>query len=76
MQILECLGQLIDDESDMHILEDVLSDDIMQISLHELKKEVDVAIVVGLYSFIEFYYVGVIQLPQDLYFPVGSLCVC
>lgn len=62
MQILQSFRQLIDDKSDMHFLEDALSDDIVEVGFHELKDKVDIFVVLCFEGLVEFYYVWVVEL--------------
>lgn len=47
MKVLKCFGELVDDELDMNVLNDVLADDVMQISLHILKDQIHISIILG-----------------------------
>lgn len=75
MQILECLGELVDDETDMDVLEDALGNDVMQVCLHELKQQINVLVIVSADGVYQFDDVGVVQLLEDLDFAVGALSV-
>lgn len=50
VQILERFGELVDDEANVHVLEYSLGDDVMQIRFHELKKQINVLIVVSAHA--------------------------
>lgn len=54
VHVLQRLGHLIDDKSDMYILQDAFRDDIVQISLHELEHQIHVFIVLGPDGVVEF----------------------
>ena len=75
VEILESLGELIDDEPDVDLLEDAFGDDIMKICLHELKDQIHIFIIVCLDGFVELDNVGVVGLPQNLDFPISPLGV-
>ena len=38
MEVLECFGELIDDESHMYVLEYSFADDVMEICFHEFEE--------------------------------------
>ena len=46
MQVLQGFCHLIDDESYVYVLEDILGNDIVQICLHKLKYQVNVLVIV------------------------------
>ena len=71
--ILQCLGYLVDHILFMFFFENVLSDDSMQVYLHEVKNYVDILLVVRLEDVAHFDYVSVLELPQVKYFSVGPL---
>ena len=54
VHVLQRLGHLIDDKSDMYILQDAFGDDIVQISLHELEHQIHVFIVLCPDSVVEY----------------------
>jgi hypothetical protein len=59
----------------MHILEDALGDDIVQIGLHEFKEQVDILVVIRPDRVVELDDVRMVQLLQDLDLAVGALGV-
>ena len=73
MQVFERFGELVEYESDVDVLEDPLSDDVVQVCLHVLKKQVDVLVVLRPNAIVQFDDIGMVQLPQDLYLSVGAL---
>lgn len=75
VEVLEGLGYLIDDIADVHILEDVFSDDVVQVGLHELEYQVDISVVLRLDGFKQPDYVRVFDLPQDLDLSISALSV-
>ena len=60
VKIFQRLSKLVDDKPYVHIFQDVLSNHVVQISFHELEKQVDVSTVLCFYSFMQLYYVGVL----------------
>lgn len=75
MEIFEPLGDLIDYVSNVNILEDALSNHVVQICLHKLEYEVNISIIVSLDGIVELYYVDVVDLPKDLDFSVCPLSI-
>ena len=75
VQVLECFGELVDDETDVHVFEDVFRDYVVEVGLHELEEEVHVFVVVCADGLCEFDDVLVVQLSKDLDFAVGALGV-
>lgn len=73
VHVLQGLGHLVDDEAYVDFFEDAFGDDVMQISLHKLEKQVDILVVIGSNGIVQFYNVGVIQLFEDLNFAIGAL---
>lgn len=76
VHVLERLCHLIDYEANMYIFQDSLGYHIMKVCLHELKNQVNIFIVIGFDGIDQFYYIGVIQLFQNLYLTVCSLGIC
>jgi hypothetical protein len=75
MQVLEGFSQLIDDKFHMDILKYALRDNVVQICFHIFKDEVNVFVVFSGDGFVQLYYIGVIELPQDFYLAIGALGV-
>lgn len=75
MEVLQCLGELIDDEPHVYVLEYSLADDVMEICFHEFEEQVDIFIVIGADSIVEFDDVGVLELLQNLDLSIGALGV-
>ena len=75
VEVLEGLGYFIDDIADVHILEDVFSDDVVQVGLHELEYQVNISVVLRLDGFKQPDYVRVLDLPQDLDLSISALSV-
>ena len=73
VQVLQRLGQLIQNKTDMHVLENPLRNDVVQIRLHKLKQKVYILVVIRPNRFVQFDYVRVVQLLQDLDLTVGAL---
>ena len=73
MQVFERFGELVKYEPDVHVPEDPLSDDVVQVCLHVLKKQVNVLVVLRANGIVQFDDIGMVQLPQDLYLSVGAL---
>lgn len=73
VQVLEGLGHLVDDEPDVDVLQDPLSDDVVQVCLHVLEQQIDVLIIIGPDGVVQLDDVWVVQLPQDLDLSVGAL---
>lgn len=64
---------MVDDIADVHVFENVLGYDVVEVGLHELENDIDIAVVLRLYGFVEFDDVRVLNLTQDLYLPIGPL---
>ena len=64
---------MVDDIADVHVFENVLGYDVVEVGLHELENDIDIAVVFRLYGFVEFDDVRVFNLTQDLYLPIGPL---
>lgn len=75
VQILQSFGNLIDDVFIVHLLENTLAYDVMQICLHILKYEIDILTIICFDGFLELDDVVVIQLLEYADFPVCALCV-
>ena len=75
MQVLERFGELVQHEPHVHVLEDPLRDDVVEIRLHVLKKQIDVLVILRANGIVELDDIGVVQLAQDLYLAVGALRV-
>jgi hypothetical protein len=75
MQVLERFGELVQYEPHVHVLEDPLRDDVVEIRLHVLKKQIDVLVILRANGIVELDDIGVVQLAQDLYLAVGALRV-
>ena len=75
VEILEGLGELVDDKADMHVFEYAFGADVVEVGLHELEEEVDVLVVVGADGLVQLDDVGVVELFQDLDFAEGALGV-
>lgn len=75
MQVLERFGELVEYEPHVHVLEDPLRDDVVQVCLHVLKKQINVLVVLRANGIVELDDIGVVQLAQDLYLAVGALRV-
>ena len=75
VEVLECLGELVDDEPDVYVFEDALRDDVVQVCLHELEQQVHVLVVVRADGVHQLYDIGVVQLLQDFDLAVGALRV-
>lgn len=71
VQILECLGDLVDDVLVVDWFENSLRNDIVKIRLHIFEDEVDVFPILSLDSFSKFDDVVMIELPQ-----YGNLAIC
>lgn len=59
----------------MHVFEDIFGNDVVQVCFHELKDQVNVFVVVCPECVVEFYYVGMFGLFEDLNLAVGALGV-
>jgi hypothetical protein len=75
MQIVNRLGDLVDDEAFVFFLEDIFSYQRVQVDVHELKDEVDVAFVLGFDDFLQGNDVGVLDLIEEHDFAVRALGV-
>jgi hypothetical protein len=73
MQIVNRLGDLIDDEALVFFLQDIFSYQRVQVNVHELKDEVDVAFVLGFDDFLQGDNVGVLDLIEKHNFAVRAL---
>lgn len=73
VQVLQGLGELVDDEPHVYVLEYALADDVVQVCLHELEEQIDILVVIGTDGVVELDDVGVLELLQDLDLPVGAL---
>ena len=75
VHVLERLGKLVDNESNVYILEYALRDDVMEIRLHELEEQVDVLVIISTDGVKELDDVGMIELLKDLDLSIGALCI-
>lgn len=75
VKVLQGLRYLVDDIADVHVLENVLGYDVVEVCLDELENDIDIAVVLRLYGFVEFDDVRVLNLSQDLNLPIGPLCI-
>ena len=64
---------MIDDEADVDIFENAFRDDVVKVSLHILKQQVHIFVVVCPNGFVQLDYVRVLELLEDFYFSVGTL---
>lgn len=75
VQIVNCLGHLIEDVLAVSLSQDVLPDQREKVDVHVLKHEVNVPVVLCSDDFFEFDDVGVGELHQEHDFSIGALCV-
>jgi hypothetical protein len=75
MQVLHPLAYLVHNETVVDVLEDLLTDSVVQVRLHELENEVKILVVLRTDYIEEFNDVRVTQLVDDAYFAVGTLSV-
>lgn len=73
MHVLERFGELIDNESNVYVLEYALGDDVVEIRLHELEEQVYVLIIISADGVKELDDVGMVELLEDLDFSIGAL---
>lgn len=73
MHVLERFGELIDNESNVDVLEYALGDDVVEIRLHELEEQVYVLIIISADGVKELDDVGMVELLEDLDFSIGAL---
>lgn len=52
MQIMHSLGYLVDDVSPMFLLQNILSNQRIQVNIHELKHEINVSLILRLDDFL------------------------
>ena len=75
MQVLQRFGHLVDDKTNVHIFQYIFRYYIVQISLHELKDQINVLTIVCPQSIVKLNDIGVFRLFEDLDFAVGTLGV-
>ena len=75
MQVLQRFCHLIDYESDVYVLKNILGYDIVQICLHKLKYQVNVLAIICSQSIIKLYYIRVLCLLQNFNFTVCALSI-
>ncbi len=73
VEVLECFGHLVDDKANVDIFEYIFGDDVVQISLHKLKDQINVLVIIGPEGVIELDDIGVFGLFEDLDLAVGAL---
>jgi hypothetical protein len=73
MQILQRLGNLIDDVFFVLLLEYVLPNNAVQVDLHVLEDKIDILVVLGSNDIVQFDYVLMIELLQKHDLTVGPL---
>ena len=76
VQVLQPLQNLKSDEPQMDGLEDALSDQGMEVRLHELKGHIQVTIIPRTNHPVHLDYVRMVQLGEDAAFPIGALRIC
>ncbi len=62
MKILQCFCELVNDKADVYIFEYILANYVVQVGLHELKKKIDVLIIISADRIVKFYHVAMINL--------------
>lgn len=75
VQVVQCLGHLIEDELAVSFRQDVLANEREEVDVHVLEDQVDIAIILGADDFFQLDDVGVGQLHQEHDFAVGALRV-
>jgi hypothetical protein len=76
MQILQRLGNLIDDVFFVLLLEYVLPNNAVQVDLHVLEDKIDILVVLGSNDIVQFNYVLMIELLQEHDLSIGPLRIC
>ena len=75
MEVLKCLGELIDDKARVNILEDSFRDDVVKVRFHILEQQVHIFVVVCSNGFMQLDYVRVLELFEDFDLSVGALSI-
>lgn len=73
MHVFERFGELIDDESNVYVLEYALRDDVVEISLHEFEEQVYILIIISADGVKELDDVRMVELLEDLDLSIGAL---
>ena len=73
VEVLERFGHLVDDKANVDIFEYIFGDNVVQISLHKLKDQINVLVIIGPEGVVELDDIGVFSLFEDLDLAVGAL---
>jgi hypothetical protein len=75
MQVVQSLGNLIGNISFMLLTKNILSDESIQVNIHELKKQIHISIIVRSDDVLKFDDIWVSKLLQKHDFPIGPLSI-
>lgn len=75
MEVLQGPQDLVCDEAQVDGLQHALSHQRVQVGLHELKRHIQVSVILGPDHPIQFDHVGMVQLPEDADLSIGALRV-
>ena len=76
MEVVQCLGSLIDDIPAMLIAKHVFPDEGVEVDIHELKQDVDVSLIIGFDDLLQLYNILMLELFQKHYLPICALGIC